>query len=398
MSDKGKSIDVFCVLFDVGLMLENSAVFQSQVGEQLLFLQSIGYQTGLIAIYQDKEKFNTAIGNRLKNAGVLVYLVKNQGFFGNLVSMPKTIRSVRSNFFVRNFYVRGLWGPLVLKLTSIFKTLSYVYDIRGDLEDEFQAVQYSPFKKLIYMKLEHWGIQGASNVTAVSQPLADKFSLRFTRRVHVIPCCINFFEYSIDQSNSKYSRTDLGFSESDIVFIYSGGLSHYQQVPAMLELWQMYLGDPQIKFLLLTNEDPHSHPITINGLANFNSKLKHYSLTREEIPHMLAVGNIGFMLRDSRDLNKAASPVKFPEYLSAGLAVVGSKGIGDASRIIDDHNVGVLIDPQNIRNEAAILNNLINNIRKEGQNKYSNRATKLASTLYNWGYYSDVFEVLYKRV
>ncbi|RZM07740.1 MAG: hypothetical protein EOO88_51290 [Pedobacter sp.] len=114
-------------------------------------------------------------------------------------------------------------------------------------------------------------------------------------------------------------------------------------IMSLVALFGYALFNADIKFLLLTNEDPHSHPVTLNGLAIFGDRLKHISVGRESIPGILKQTDVGFMLRDARSLNNAASPVKFPEYLASGLAVAASPGTGDASNLILSAGLGVLI-------------------------------------------------------
>lgn len=386
-----KPLDVVFTLFDIGLTLENSAVFQSQIGEQLVYLQSSGFKTGLVALYNDQDLFDTKIGNKLREAGVTLILVKEQGFYKNLINMPKRIRQVSKSIKVKNYYVRGLWGPLVLKLAFPLKLPKYVYDVRGDLKDEFKAVQSKPAKQAIYLGLEKWGIKHAKAITAVTSVLAEKVSSLAKREVTVIPCCVTLQSYSGEKTSAS-KRNEIGFSEQDIIFIYSGGLSHYQQVPAMLDLWERFLPDSRVKFLLLTNEDPHSHPVTLNELAKFGSRLKHFSVGRDQIPEMLKLANVGFMLRDTRSLNKAASPVKFPEYLAAGLAVAASPGTGDASELITVNNVGVLIDPANLEEGFQRLSYFLNEADFELIGK---RSRLVAEKYYNWSSFKENFESLY---
>ena len=60
-------IDILFVLIDKGLLIENSTVFQSQVGDQLIALKSMGFKVGLITIYKNKKVFDNVIGNKLSN-------------------------------------------------------------------------------------------------------------------------------------------------------------------------------------------------------------------------------------------------------------------------------------------------------------------------------------------
>ena len=390
-----EKIDILVVLFDIGLTLENSAVFQSQVLDQALALNSFGFSVGLVAMYKDREKFNSLIGNKLSQSNIYFEVLREKSFLENFFSMSVALRKFRKN--TKHAYVRGLWGPLILKTSNFLNPIPHIYDVRGDLKDEFKAVRANKLKQFIYTNLEAWGIRTAHSVTAVTKVLAKKVSLNSSlkKEVAVIPCCINYEKFVHSEGESQYSRSSLGFSEDDLIFVYSGGLSHYQQVPAMLSLWEEFVNEPNIGFLLLTNEDPHSHPVTINGLAKFGDKLKHLSVERSEIPGILSLANVGFMLRDSRSLNSAASPVKFPEYLASGLMIAASPGTGDASNLILEKGIGVLIDPSDLLDGKEQLSKLVRSIQNDGRKIHADKAKKVAKEFYDWNSFKSIFMKIY---
>ena len=141
------------------------------------------------------------------------------------------------------------------------------------------------------------------------------------------------------QQKGNFTKTKLGISKDETVLLYSGGLSHYQKVPEMLELWLKLNNDfKKIKFILLTNSDPHSLPSDVVGLDQFGSVLQIHNLPRSEVFSVLCVADIAFLLRDDRDLNRVASPVKFAEYIASGLAVIGSPNTGDTSKLIEEND------------------------------------------------------------
>ena len=396
---KGRdAVDIVFVLFDIGLTLENSAVFQSQVGDQVIALQSMGFRVGILALYNDAEKFNAVIGNKLQKSGTLLNMIKEKGFGKDIISMTNALRKWKQQNEIRFCYVRGLWGPLLIKLAAPFTGIPYIYDVRGDLEDELSSVNSKASRKKIYLALERWGIRHANKVTAVTSVLAGIVAKKFSlTNVYVIPCCINTADFVVPAELRIEKRKQLGFAPSDIVMVYSGGLSHYQQVPKMLELWKKFIDNPDIKFLLLTNDDPHSHPITVDGINLFGDKLIHKSLPRDEIAATLAAADIAFMLRDARALNRAASPVKFPEYLSAGLAIVASPHIGDMSNYILQHEIGVLVDVDDLAAGEIAVSNLVGQLKTGNGQKIREAATKLSGTIYEWSYYRDVFSKLYEK-
>lgn len=390
-----RDIDVLAVLLDVGLTLENSAVFQSQVADQFIALAGMGYAVGIIAIVDDGQRFDEVIGDRLRAAGVEIFPVADRGFLRSIVDMARALRTLRRDHGVRCAYVRGLWGPLVIALANPFSRLPYVYDVRGALADESRAVGAVRMKQRVYAGLEAWGIRRATRVSAVTRGLAAVVEeAHRVGAIEVVPCCVDIASASVDPADARRRRAELGYSDDDVVAVYAGGLSHYQQVPTMLALWRRLLDEPRLKFLLLTNDDPHSLPAVVGDLGDFGDRLRHFSLSRREVPATLAAADIGFMLRDSRELNRVASPVKFPEYLAAGLGIVASPGTGDASGLIESGDLGVLVDTQQIDDGVAAVRRLIATVAAQ-RLQVRERAGAAANRYYAWTSYRDVFARLY---
>lgn len=388
-------LDILCVFLDVAFLLENTAVFQSQVGDQLAALSRQGYSVGLLAVIDDRAAFDRVIGDSLSNSGVEIFAVRNASFFVSLLRMSMALRALTGRRRVRRAYVRGLWGPIVIALAGRRGSLPYVYDVRGDLFDELTALRVRSYKRRLYTFLERWCIRGAARVSAVTRALAGAVeAANGLDEVTVVPCCVNSSAMSADAAAAADRRTALGFAPGEVVLVYSGGLSHYQQVPAMLALWRALAHDPDVRFLLLTNDDPHRTTVAIGDLDDLAPRLVRLSLPRSAIPATLAAADIGFMLRDSRSLNRVASPVKFPEYLCAGLSVVGSPGTGDASSLIELHRVGVLVDPADMGPAVAEIRALVAARRRDTEG-FRERARCLARSHYDWAAYAPVFARLY---
>lgn len=395
MKSRRPNIDILAVVLDVGLMLENSAVFQSQVVGQMIALRDFGYRVGILAVVQDLERFHRTVGQRLLSADILVETVMDQGFLRNIFGMATALRRLRRRSTISHAYVRGIWGPLVLALANPLTRQSFVYDVRGALNDETSAVGTSGLKRRIYAALEAWGIRSAAHVSAVSGPLADAVSVAHSiDQVAVVPCCIDFASASVSEVDVPGRRAELGYGPREIILVYSGGLSHYQQVPAMLTLWRRLRNEPDVRFLLLTNDDPHSFPTVVGNLADFGERLRHLALPQTSVPAVLAAADIGFMLRDARELNRVSSPVKFPEYLAAGLAVVASPGVGDASLCILQNNLGTLVDPQHVDEAETELRDLILAVRENRQD-FRRRAKQIANHSYSWSSMQSIFQSLY---
>lgn len=395
-----KNIDVLVVLLDIKLMLENSTVFQSQVGDQLIYLSSQGFNVGILCLSSDSQLFNKLLGERLSNHGVYTYTIKSKGFFANFINIVIKGRKILKSIEVSTFYTRGIWGGLSAILMNALreKKVPIVFDVRGDLKDELLSVGVSWFKQITYLFLESLCIRYATIISAVTSKLIQVLNQRYSiKKSVVIPCCVDFDYFQVQDQLLQTEKIRLGIHPDEIVLIYSGGLSHYQQVPQILKLWSHLLDVPNIKFLLLTNEDPHSHPSAFSYKERFKSKILHISVQRERVPLILNCADIAFLLRDDRQLNRVASPVKFAEYISCGLKVVTSPFLGDVHQQVIDHDLGMLISPDFSDDDVIRFKKYVENIAKNRSQEERYRIKGLALRLYNWNSYKDTFVNLYKR-
>jgi glycosyltransferase involved in cell wall biosynthesis len=393
-------IDVLVVLLDINLTIDNSAVFQSQVGDQLIHLSREGFKVGIVCICNDDQVFNKVIGERLSNQGIQIFKINSKGFFKNFYNIVTMGRKILKGIEVSTFYARGIWGGLSAIQMNAFRKrkVPIVYDIRGDLKDELLSVGVSWFKQIIYLFLESICIKYSTIISAVSTKLIQVISQRYSIiESVVIPCCIDFDFFQANAVLLQQERQRLGIHPDEIVLVYSGGLSHYQQVPQMLKLWSHLLDVPNIKFLLITNEDPHSHPSTVQYKELFGSKLIHISVQRARVPLILNNADVAFLLRDDRQLNRVASPVKFAEYISCGLKVVTSPFLGDIHQQVIDHDLGIIVSPDFNDNDVLRLKNFLEKIANTRSQAERLRIKDIALRLYNWNSYNHAFTKLYKR-
>jgi glycosyltransferase involved in cell wall biosynthesis len=182
-------------------------------------------------------------------------------------------------------------------------------------------------------------------------------------------------------------RRKLGVSETDILVVYSGGTQHWQRLPEMFHLWESMTEDDSVHFLILSygSTDVGSH-------ANLPEKrTTRANIDQNQVPDYLAAADIGFLLRASHPLNTVASPVKFGEYLASGLSVVASPDIGDVSNIIEQRNLGLIVDTDECNSAVSDVLQLVQDLR-DNRDILAQRSRRAAWDTYNWGAYISVWK------
>jgi len=114
-----------------------------------------------------------------------------------------------------------------------------------------------------------------------------------------------------------------------------------------------------------------------------------------QVPNMLSAGDMGVLIRDRCLVNQVASPVKFGEYLAAGLSVLMTEGIGDFSELARDEKLGVVFsDPDSIGKETAKLNEFLVHLRSNAEAQRAHCMRTAAEHL-SWNVHAPRLKSLY---
>ena len=139
----------------------------------------------------------------------------------------------------------------------------------------------------------------------------------------------------------------------------------------------------QVKLLLLTKE-----------VDEVNSLMKDYPnriickwCSNEEVIQMITMGDYGLIIRVNSITNYVASPVKFAEYLYAGLRIVMSEKIGDYNLFLKENNCGI-VDTE--------VDSSLHQISIQEKNK--NRKIALENFSKNQNIIDSKYEHLIKRI
>jgi glycosyltransferase involved in cell wall biosynthesis len=187
-------------------------------------------------------------------------------------------------------------------------------------------------------------VVSASAMLAVSQPLADKLiALANGRRIPclVVPCCVDRTLFSPDARREVRHR--LGLAVDDILLVHTSTEARWEAFDKVLELARGVLALRPMRLLFLTTLDPQ----TVTASLDVEDPLRaHVDVRRarpDEMAGYLSAADVGILLRRPHATHHYASPVKFAEYLAAGLIPVVSDGIGTAGAVVRESNLGVVV-------------------------------------------------------
>lgn len=271
------------------------------------------------------------------------------------------------------FICRGVRATqLALRASSIKKV---VYDGRGAHAAEYReyfSVLYQLDKDAIQQEwlAEKEAVLGADYRIAVSNKLVEYWQSEFQYEDDkhvVIPCTLsgNFVHNLPTTEEILQQRKKLGYSVDDVIVIFSGSVAGWQSFRLIDDfLMQLLSNQEDVKVLFLSRIDLQQ----FQAFEQFPQRIQKTWLPTTDVFATLAIGDYGLLLRESSITNQVAAPVKFAEYLAAGLKIIMTKQIGDYSEKVTSYDLGLLI---NIKKVDGLIFNKVKYKEKQYLNKFS---------------------------
>lgn len=274
----------------------------------------------------------------------------------------------------------------IIKLLSLRK-ISVIYDTRGVfIEEEIYKGHWNSnsIKTKIFRLIDKYLLQNSDYIIVVSNKHKEYLNklypkLSFDNRITVINNKLHI---------NKEFNSDIK-DQNKIIGIYSGSAAAWQKIDDIVSLIKISNEHFQnINYKILTYD-----PVPFNNLF-FGYNGKNYqieSTSHDSVFNVLTKCSFGILLRENIIVNQVSSPLKFAEYLHAGLPVLMSEGVGDYEEIILKYNVGVVI-----RN-----NDIINSIKKMIEllkdSEIHKRCNEVAQKEFNINDSFYAYELIYKQ-
>ena len=325
---------------------EPGGVYQSQVIDVCRFWEdTFNEKVKLIAFVSGRNYFKTRgkIKQMYSNSVVLPMYPGIDNWQKNLF----LLRSARFNKPKENVIGRGVFATLLARDSMSFNKVCF--DARGAYTAEWNEYLKSeaPVLAKNMPKLESRAVLESNWRIVVSQKLIDywKTNFRFMSTYYsLIPCTLSedvSTKYDTEEANTI--RKQLGVTDNEVLLVYSGSSAGWQSIGILDRTLNNALNaNPTLKVLMLCKP------------GNATQLLKEYPgrviqkwLPENEVHNHLTAADYGLLIREESVTNEVSSPVKFAEYLAAGLPVIISEHIGDFSAFVQDKSCGTLAKSTN---------------------------------------------------
>jgi len=233
-------------------------------------------------------------------------------------------------------------GPLAAWLALKSSSKRVIYDgraaVKAELE-EFDLVASNKVQESM-IEAEKAAVLRCGYRLAVSSALInfwkDQYGYNSHRHV-VIPSTTSNVPELISARSISELRKKVGFNAFHVILCFSGGNGAWNKPSGHHDWFFEYLSANSNHALLFLTP-PGAYITDLKRL--FPEQVNQLWLNPKEVSTYLQLADYGLLLRSNQVTNQVASPVKFAEYLVAGLPVIVSPVISDFAKFVQQYGVG----------------------------------------------------------
>jgi glycosyltransferase involved in cell wall biosynthesis len=253
-------------------------------------------------------------------------------------------------------YLRSPIDYILHRLLLLGLGVKFIYDFRAlvAFESWYRNRKIGSF--IILFILECIAYFTSHQVNCVSNKLRMKLDKYFfiKRNVIVVPCLTE--TATLKQFNNNKAKS--------IDFVYVGGTSKWQCIEEIFKIYKKI--EEQVNNSTLTFFTKDKDLIDQYSLK-YGIAVDVKFVDQQNIHNELLNYDFGFLLRESNIINEVASPIKFLEYLGAGVVPIMTNEIGDYSGLVVNNKLGVIVD-KNDTNIQDLVSNIKNHAKDNGIN------------------------------
>ncbi|HXG85361.1 MAG TPA: glycosyltransferase [Pyrinomonadaceae bacterium] len=266
-------------------------------------------------------------------------------------------------------------------LSKVFK-LKFLYDADSMLSEEYADIGHWAREGKAYKLMsqtESFARRNATEMIVLTETLRDDLRRDYNVKIpiEVIPCCVDMEKFGFSREGRSRRRGELGLTDEKLL-TYVGKVGSWYLVEETFDFFKAFhQAHPASRLLIVSRDDPEVfHRIAANRGISPDSYFVR-SASHAEVAEWLSASDVGLCLIKQARSKRGSSPVKFAEYLSVGLPIVSTDGIGDCTRVIEKDNVGVILKKTGAADFASAVEQLLD-LCAESREELSRRCRETA--------------------
>jgi glycosyltransferase involved in cell wall biosynthesis len=349
ITSRNKNIVFFVPEWQAG----SSGIAHSRILSMASRMNELDYNCLYIGCDETVEQCETAaklIENTYKIKSYIAPLFsKENGYFGiqkTALKLETLAVQAIEEFQPTHVYAQSILSSIGARRLSRRYGAEMIFDVQGALAEEvaMRRTKWSP--RYWYIRwLEGREIKLADRLGCVSYKMRDFiYGLVGRQDAVVIPSCFDENKFFFDGDARQLIRTGFEWQTHNKVIAYSGGLSVWQRIKDIINLFEeIHQLDASFRFLLITPQ-PDQLTEWLRQSKLTPDCFQIVSCAQTEVRRYLSAADAGIIMRHNTVVNNVASPIKVGEYLACGLPLLLTQGIGDYSRTIPEAGLGILLD------------------------------------------------------
>lgn len=260
--------------------------------------------------------------------------------FADIVNALRLARAMQRSGVRPDFvHARTDYSTLVCGLVRLFCQFELIWDCRGDMVAEIGMA--APAAGMLARVLRFCKTRLAAGHRAaarrlstkaifVSELLRDRCLPNSDHRpVEVIPCGASEQTFFFSSSLRRAGRERISVDSDQPVLVYAGSITYYQCFDEVVDLFRCVMErNARAVFLVVTPNQEEARRALMT-LPEENHRL--FSAHMNQVNEYLNAADFGVLLRKRNAVNDVASPIKFAEYCLAGLPVIMTDAVVQAT-------------------------------------------------------------------
>lgn len=288
-------------------------------------------------------------------------------------------------------YIPAIVALFVYKLTKV----PFIFDMRALWPEEMITANRLRRDSLIHkiiVQLERSCLRNARVVISLTHAGVDylnkQYPTHFAKdRVVVIPTCADLDRFV--PSSNPADRVSIGCLGSV--------LSGWFRLDWLRSFISVALDKhPDLIFEITTRDDPIQVRSILDPNNCFNSRLRIASSPSSSVHHVLQRQYASVMFYSGGQVSELGrSPTRMAEVLGCGLPVVANAGVGDVARVIQEFNVGVLVNSASDEDMLLAWNQLQVLLQDRG---LASRCRQAAESIFSLKQGTQAYLQVYKKI
>jgi len=267
----------------------------------------------------------------------------------------------------------GILPLLYSKLKGV-PMITHIQDLQVDAAKELGMIKNKTFLNIMF-SMERFILKKSAKVSTISLGMQLKINGKG------IPANKQMlFPNWVDENNimplpkEKSLRQEFGLSNSDKVVLYSGNLGEKQGLETIIDVAKKYKNRTDVYFLIIGSGGGKEKLEQLAKDAGL-TQVRFYPLQPyNKLSALLATADVHLVLQ-KKSAADLVMPSKLTGILAAGGCAIVTADPGTSLHVVvSQHNMGILIEPENIESLSNGIDYAINNdldIYKKNARKYA---------------------------